>query len=470
MSSGDSGLVLVMVMSGVFCMMSSIGLGYTCTGGSFDPDDFDMDKCLEWPKKSASTSNTTPTSTTTPGGGGGGNNIPPAEDAPPECTGLFSEAISTCYSANGGLAGLRWEWTDSDESRACKDLATYYRIAVSSSKDNHLTKWAFPLQAGGENNAFNFNNAPSGWLAEQNIKFYITPLNSGEQRISDEVIAVLDTNNSSETCNAHGDPVSMTEAELVTSPSEDEDEGPPPATDCTGGTWSAWGPCMSDGRALDATEDCGQMGVKTRELSGYTPAAHGGTCNTSDTTDCYMPSCPPDEPDIQDCIMEPWTSVIGTSESGETLYMDDVTGAKTCSAACNTSNMAPGMSYPGGAPGGGKRVETRGIDTPRGKDGGAACGKLREEYDCNTHDCPQNCSGSWSDMPNVATTLSVTPSSTYNNCKCSVNKKQIYRHIIPRLGGGVACDTAVNAERWATETEVPCNVPSCPSHPFDSGH
>ena len=183
-----------------------------------------------------------------------------------------------------------------------------------------------------------------------------------------------------------------------------------------------------------------------------------------------MPSCPPDEPDIQDCIMEPWTSVIGTNESGETLYMDDVTGAKTCSAACNTSNMAPGMSYPGGAPGGGKRVETRGIDTPRGKDGGAACGKLREEYDCNTHDCPQNCSGSWSDMPNVATTLSVTPSSTYINCTCYVNKKQIYRHIIPRLGGGVACDTAVNAQRWATDTTVPCDVPSCPSHPFDSGH
>jgi len=255
----------------------------------------------------------------------------------------------------------------------------------------------------------------------------------------------------------------MTEAELVTSPSEDEDEGPPPATDCVGGEWSPWGPCMANGRTLDATEDCGQMGVQTKELSGYTPAAHGGTCNTSDTQDCYMPACPPDAPDIQDCIMEPWTSVIGTSQSGETLYMDNVTGAKTCSAVCNTSNMAPGMTYPGGAPGGGKRAEVRGIDTARGKDGGAPCGSVREEYDCNTQDCPQDCSGSWSDDP--------TATQKYDEfyeqpCKCYLRKKQVYNVRINKLGDGAACEAStgqVRMNRIGTGTCDPGYQQSCGS-------
>lgn len=314
---------------------------------------------------------------------------------------------------------------------------------MSSSKDRHQAKFRFPALPGGENNAFNFHYAPEGWMEGQNVNFYLSALNSSGEAMGPEVMATLDANNSMEVCNAHGDPVHMNTASLV--PIEDPTGGDstPPPTDCIGGTWSDWGPCMSDGKELDTFADCGQTGVRTRTLSDYTPAAHGGTCKTEDTQTCHTAACPEATPDIQDCIMGSWTSVLGTSTAGTTLYEDSVTGAKSCSAKCSTTNLN-GASYPGGAIGGGVREEVRDVVVPRGKDGGAECGSVVNTNACNTHDCPRDCVGSWVDDP---TTPSGYKICNGNNLTSPAYKKQVYNITQTKLGSGQACGPSHGAKK-----------------------
>ena len=446
--AGDDGAILAVgMMACFFSAVMSVGLSYTCTGGSFDPDDFDTDKCLElFPEDTSGGGG---------GGGGGGTNYPTSNTASElVCSGLFSDSLTTCYSPGGGNAGLRWKWIDTDEAIACKSNVENYSVTVSSSKDNHQAHFTFPLLPGGENNSFNFNNAPSDWLSGQNVKFYVSALNASGQSMGPELMTTLDVNNSSEQCNAHGTPVNMNTASLVQIKDPTGGAaGPPPATDCVGGTWSDWGPCMSNGRTLDPAADCGQQGSRTKTLSGYTPATHGGTCNVSDSEMCHMPACTAPSLDIQDCVMEEqWTSIVGTTTSGETLYDDPVTGAKTCSAKCSTTNFSPGGTYPGGKPGGGKRGETRGVDIPRGRDGGASCGSTFRDFDCNTHDCPRDCVGTWVSDP-TRSTLSAEQyvNAGYGNapgCFKSQYYPEVYLISKTRLGTGAACSNNHNDKIW----------------------
>ena len=127
--AGDDGAILAVGM--IACFFSAVmsaGLSYTCTGGSFDPDDFDTDKCLElFPKD-------------TSGGGGGGVNDPgnyPPSDEYTVCKGLFyNEATTTCFG--GTTAGIRWEWLSSDEALDCRAKTAKYSVVISSSYNNHV--------------------------------------------------------------------------------------------------------------------------------------------------------------------------------------------------------------------------------------------------------------------------------------------------------------------------------------------
>lgn len=378
--AGDEAILIVGLMACVFSAVLSAGFSYTCTGGSFDPDDFDTDKCLTlFPEDDDEGG----------GGGGGGGNDDPA-DFPASnvsaCSGYIHEDVTTtCYDVNSGEAGVRWAWLDSDEANVCKGYTTKYGIVVSSSSENHTLKYRFPDVMGRDMNSFKFNNAPSAFLAGQNIKFYITPMNDLNERIGNTFTATLDTNNSSETCNAHGNPVSFTSATRIEA-TEPQDQVP---VNCAGGTWSAWGPCMMNQTDITNDQIC-KTGIQTRTLSGYTPATGGGTCNLEESQTCRSSGCANTTEPAQDCVLGEWDSQLASQSLNIPLYHDTFTGANTCSAACS----GPAGSYPGANPGGGVRVETRDIRIEqRGQ--GAACGDMRRTPACNTQTCPKDCVGAW---------------------------------------------------------------------------
>lgn len=384
MASDDGAILVVFMMICAFSVILTAGLAYTCTAGTFDLDEFDADRCLELPQEGGG------------GGGGGGDggggandpgNYPPSSQTEElACSGyMYEDAMTTCYDVNNKEAGVRWEWIDSDEALVCKGYTTKYGIVVSSSQENHTLKYRFPDVMGKDMNTFKFNNPPDGFLVGQNIKFYITPLNDLDERIGNTVVATLDTNTSSEVCNAHGTAVDFSKATLITA-DDPQDQVP---VDCTGGSWGPWGPCMMN--QLDITNDqiC-KSGIQTRSLAGYEAATGGGTCNLEESQSCRSTGCDvTTEPD-QDCVVGDWDSQIASASLGITLYNDTYTGANTCSAACD----GPSGSYPGANPGGGVRVESRDIKFEQ-KGQGQPCPDLRREQACNTQKCPKDCVGAW---------------------------------------------------------------------------
>ena len=387
MAGDDGAMIAVAMMACFFSAVMSAGLGYTCTGGSFDPDDFDTDKCLKLPDDETDDGGG--------GGGGGGGGAADPTNFPSSnvlaCSGYIHEDVTkTCYDVNLGEAGVRWEWLDSDEANLCKGYTTKYGIVVSSSKENHALKYRFPDIMGKDMNAFKFNSAPAGFLTGQNVKFYITPMNDLNERIGNTFIATLDTNNSSEICNAHGNPVSFTSATLVETKASEEVR-----VDCSGGTWSAWGPCLMNNTNITNDQIC-KSGVQTRTLSGYEAATGGGTCNVEESQTCRSVGCTTTTEPDQDCVLGEWDSQMASASLEIPLYYDKFTGANTCSAACN----GPANSYPGANPGGGIRVETRDIKFEQKGVNGAACGDMRRTPACNTDRCPKDCVGAWRDTPN----------------------------------------------------------------------
>ena len=54
MASDDGAILVVFMMMCVFSVVLSAGLTYTCTGGTFDFDDFDADKCFVIPQDEGS--------------------------------------------------------------------------------------------------------------------------------------------------------------------------------------------------------------------------------------------------------------------------------------------------------------------------------------------------------------------------------------------------------------------------------
>lgn len=390
MASDDGAILIVFMMMCVFSVVLSAGMTYTCTGGTFDFDDFDADKCFEIPQDEGS-------GTGAGGAGPSGSNdpndyeyysSPDGVDLGLACGGfLYEDAMTTCYDIGSGEAGVRWEWLDADAAEECKNLVTKYSVVVSSSKSNHIFRYRFPDVMGRNSNAFKFRGAPDDFLAGQNVKFEITPLNDLNEKIGSTVLATLDTNNSSEICNAHGDAVDFSEATLI----QDSDPQPQVPVDCEGGTWSDWGPCMMN--LVDITNDpiC-KSGIQTRELSGYTEPSGGGTCNIEQSQSCRSEGCTVVTEPAQDCVVGEWDSQLASSSLSYPLYSDTFTGANTCSAACS----GPPGSYPGAKSGGGIRVESRDIKFEQ-KGTGAACPDLRREQACNTQLCPKDCVGAWQD-------------------------------------------------------------------------
>ena len=216
---------------------------------------------------------------------------------------------------------------------------------------------------------------------------------------------------------------------------EDEYEKPEPVN-CTG-TWSAWSTCSQT--------QCGKYGTKTRTLTKETEARHGGTCETTETSECYAGDCdsPPPPPTITTL---PTTTTLATTTTPTTTLATTTLATTTttqpvarncvlgttwkdksiCSKTCGTGTKDQEMEV-----------------TSKAAHGGTCIVPTRT-VECNTHACPVDCVGDWVQMGNP-----------YREGSCrSHNLKYIktesYRITAPQQGEGQACPHQPFASRSVT--------------------
>ena len=415
--AGDDSSIIVVIMMVCFCsVVMAGGFGYTCTGGSFDLDAFDMDKCLEWPKKSASTSNTTPTSTTTPATNP--NDYPPADEYA-FCKGQFYNDITTTCFSSGGIAGIRWNWLENDQADTCRQKTYKYGIVVSSSQNSHRVKYRFPDIIGSDANSFNFSGAPPGFLSGQNIKFYITPLDVNDKKVGDTAEYVLDVDNSSERCSGHGTPVPFSQTTIIEDPNaSDPSAAPPPdPVPCEGNVYKPVSGCMRAGLELNDPNDasrCGD-GFQTTELDtsdpSYSAAQHGGTCEYSKTIPCENPCADTvvrekktqEMCDLESYTYNQWTNSLGcVKDTG----FDKVSPPTDASAYVQITQNC----YPIGEKDG--VVATLSM---KPSEDGYSCVPVYNWRACGKTECVRDCVGDWVDHPTPEVTCWNSPAAKAKN-------------------------------------------------------
>jgi len=437
--SGDGAILAVGMMACFFSAVMSAGLSYTCTGGSFDPDDFDTKKCLDlFPED------------TSGGGGGGGTTNPATNPTAPgteTCTYLYEDKLTTCYDVNSGEAGVRWEWLDSDEAEACKAGVTKYGIVISSSQYNHNVKYKFPDIIGRDSNAFKFNGAPGGFLGGQNIKFEITPMNDRDEKIGNTVTATLDTNNSSETCNAHGNAVPFSKATSLGAVGLKPNLTPTP---CQGNTYTPPSACMRGDVVLDGTPSkCGQGMINwalDTSAADYVAAKDGGACTLAHSRVCEVP-CPPDAPPPPACN----EYVLGWQENLGLGCVADNFNHSTPPTDENAYTKYTGGYYPVGGSDGVKQFYKLSTDPQN-------CPKLTEWRACGYTEAPVNCVGQW--INNGAEYLK---SKQCNGCTCTraaaYYQPKKYKVTTQANATGAACE-AVDGATKEIKTR-PCPAMCC---------
>lgn len=441
--AGDEAILVVGLMACFCSVVLSAGFGYTCTGGSFDPDDFDTDKCLTlFPEDDTGGGG---------GGGGGGTTNPsnyPTSNLYSECHGQFyNEATTTCFGDR--IAGIRWVWLDNDTARTCRARTHKYGVVVSSSQTAHNMKYKFPDIVGNMANSMSFNNGPSGFLDNQNIKFYVTPLDVNDQKISDTAEYVLDTANSSETCSGHGTPVDFSQARLINTSTPAQETVP-----CSGDVYLPKTACQRAGVTLDNPSDasrCGD-GFQTVELDtthpSYKAATGGGQCQFSKTTPCSVPcaSTVVRETKTQAmCDQEAYTYNQWVNAMG--CVVDNFSHSSPPANQSDYTQMT-GTCYPAGGEDGVTATLSMRVSSD-----GYSCVPVYNWNACGKQVCPVNCrghweAGAWGDW------------SGSHSCWGAANKTRYrtdrYQYDELKQGTGQACPHTEGDTRQAKECD--CNT------------
>ena len=375
----NTGLFIVLMIACAMSIVSAVLMSYTCTGGTWDFDNFKASKCVEIPEDETDSGSGDGSGFGVGSGFGDGSGSGDAslEDVDPAsldnsehyalCSGaILSNDAKTCWNEDEKGAGVRWEWSQAQEQALCQGYASKYRIIVSSSYDEHVGRYYYDKSVSSAN-SFRFKNAPNGWLKGHNVKFVVSALTSDDKRVITPFTVTLDAGESTDDCGEVGGGTATDWSEMKVVPEPDERPPPPPPTDCSGGTWENEGGCMVDGVAVDI-EGKGPACIQKQVLKGddFISAAHGGTCVSTKYSLITRESENEfsQDPPI-DCVLGPW-------------FDQPIEGWEGCTKTC----------------GGGVKRQARSILVDD-ENGGEPCGDVVREKACNTQDCPIDCVGGW---------------------------------------------------------------------------
>lgn len=389
----NTGLFIVLMIACAMSIVSAILMSYTCTGGTWDFDNFKASKCVEIPEDETDSGSGDGSGFGVGSGFGDGSGSGDAslEDVDPfsldnsEHHALCSGAIhpndaKTCWNEDEKGAGVRWAWSEAQEQALCKGYAAKYRIIVSSSFDEHVGRYYYD-KSPGTANSFRFKNAPNGWLKGHNVKFVITALTSDDKRVISPITVELDAGESTDNCEEIGAGTAIDWSEMKIVPDPDERPPPPPPRDCSGGEWvldEEYG-CLSEGLPVDKTT-CGPSCMEKFDKKGddFVGAANGGTCELTKYELFQRESCSEYKADAQiDCVWGEWAPEPLAGVNDEPHDAIGMNG--TCSKAC----------------GGGTQRQVQEVSMDDENVDGETCANKIQHVACNTQDCPIDCVGGW---------------------------------------------------------------------------
>jgi hypothetical protein len=345
----DSSALFIVLLILILCIVSFIVSMWTCTGGSWDFDNWELDSCVKIPGSDPSPAPApapAPSDTISDLGGSGSGSQPDLytsnitglyiekSDHFDECSVLFDiDQSMSCYNKNNNGAAVRWFFTESGTiSATCKNYIQKIRVFVTSSQpgiDNNQW-WYTDLSSSVAD--FYFKDAPTGFVTTENgggtrkITFVIQALDKDDKLVSPEIFEELIPESNAEDCSnlGVGTGTAWDDIMLKYSLPTDIPEPLPQPKDCEGGEWildEDYG-CQIDGEKVNRDE-CGPNCTERYYYGGpnLIPSENGGTCYTEKFEEYARDGCDDDEATVfnQPCILSEWISV---PEAG---YTFDVT-------------------------------------------------------------------------------------------------------------------------------------------------
>ena len=419
----DPSVIIVLVL--IFCLCVGVGITgfWTCTGGTWDTDKFDTSLCLTIP----SSKEKDPVVD--------GDPPPPPRDPPASersnvysnCAGMYTlDATNTCFNTDNGSAGVRWIWVEKEGSNVCQEATTKWRIDVSSSNDNHATKYAYVIDAP-KANSFGFTGAPSGFLKDRNISFWVSALDKDNKINTKPEYINMTPISESKNCGDHGISPLINWANMTTSTELDEENKSLEDKDCEGGEWEP-GPWICDGEEIaeaDMKVSCGPACTRKKTRINFEDVQNAGTCVYDRTEIHNRESCSPFVAEAIDHGPVTWVAVVNPDGT-------------TCSKPCGDDGIQKQTANYTSHSGGGTPYE----------------GDTEKTVACNRHPCARPCIGSF-----VDSYCSITTGEFEFKYADYI---QLYKITQTKIGDGADCPHVENekAERKVYNETCTASLPS----------
>ena len=465
----NTGLFIVLMIACVISIASSVLMSYTCTGGTWDFDNFKASKCVEIPDDT-DPDDGSDGSDGSDGGGGGNNtsNIPSNSENVPisehYCPGgLLMDHSKACFVKGHEKAGATWAWAEYESIKECKSKCAKYQVIVYSNQDENVAKYRY-IKDGGDSSDFAFEGAPANWVTGRAVTFEVTPLTADDKKLTDTATIKVTALGESDQCGDMGmsNYVNFNDLEFIF---EGEGDTPPPEKkDCSGGTWvldEEYG-CLSDGVKQDKTA-CGPSCMEKFDKKGddFIPASGGGTCEVTKYELFQRQSCSPRVEDAPiDCVWGEWEPIPLAGANPEPY--DAVGMSGTCSARCGTGGLQ-------------RQVKQVIVDDENVE--GETCANKIQYVECNRFDCGRSCEGSLVERDVAYDTECVTDGCYGRNCSCSKPQrikdfKVSKSYISGPLGPTNNADAKTCAQRypdkinrfigvWSDGDEAECKCKAC---------
>ena len=455
---------------------------WTCTGGSWDFDNWELDSCVKIPGSDPSPAPSP--AQAPPSGSGSGSGSDPAlytsnikdlyiekSEHFTDCSAIFDiNESQSCYNKDNNGAAVNWFFSnDLDITSTCKNNIDKIRVLVTSSQPTIDNEEWWYIDLGPAVTDFYFKDAPVGFVTSEEggtrkITFVIQALDKYEKIMVPEILQELVPETEVNDCTnlGVGDGFIWNDVMRKYVIPIDIPEPPSPPKDCEGGEWildEDYG-CQIDGEKVNK-DDCGPNCMEKYYYGGpnFIPSENGGTCYTEKFQEYARDGCDDDEATVynQPCILSNWRSV---SETGYSFPVTEPGQHAIPSGTCSKQyKESPTDSTP-------KQKQVRDIlQQPYGKD------ENGNEYKCDSPERYVECNNFLKPIEGICGWENLGDPVYKNNCHsnecCNQNRnkkydqKQVYK--IKQMHQGDVADDKKCTESPGTERTIETTGGKCPA-------
>ena len=402
----DSSALFIVLFILILCIASFIVSMWTCTGGSWDFDNWDLDSCVKIPGSDPSPAPAPAPADTIPDSGGSGSGSQPdlytsnikdlyieKSEHFMDCSAIFDiNESQSCYNKDNNGAAVQWFFSnDLDITSTCKNNIDKIRVLITSSQPGIDNEQWWYTDLGRAVTDFYFKNAPTGFVTSgeggtRKITFVIQALDKNEKIMVPEILQELIPETEVNDCTnlGVGDGFNWDDTMMKYVLPIDIPPPPSPPKNCEGGEWildEDYG-CQIDGEKVNI-DDCGPSCWERYYLGGpnFIPSENGGACIESEYRERARDPCTGNEATVYNtpCVLsENWiaTTRVGIDDYPVTEPNDLATGGYCSKPYKETPDDTAGTQL---------QIKTR-IKDPVGVDKNGnkyVCGPEEREVKCN---------------------------------------------------------------------------------------